>query len=79
MNPLLIPFFFASFVTRLPGVFNSLKIYTILLFLTCLFFIYGIEPNAIGARIWPLLIVNYLILSLLKTMTIQIIKKYTTK
>ncbi len=62
-NPLLIPFFFASFFITLTPIFRVLKIYTILLFLTCIIFIYGIEPNSFGARTWPLIVTNYLILS----------------
>lgn len=62
-NPLLIPFFFASFFISLAPIFKVLKIYTILLFLTCIIFVYGIEPNSFGARTWPLIVTNYLILS----------------
>ena len=62
-NPLLIPFFFASFFISLTPIFKVLKIYTILLFLTCIIFVYGIEPNSFGARTWPLIVTNYLILS----------------
>lgn len=62
-NPLLIPFFLASFFIKLPPIFKILKIYTIILFLTCIIFIYGIEPNSFGARTWPLIVANYIILS----------------
>ena len=62
-NPLLIPFFLASFFITLPSLFKILKIYTILLFVTCIIFVYGIEPNSFGARTWPLIVTNYIILS----------------
>ena len=62
-NPILFLFFISSFVINLTPIFRSLKIFTVLLFVTCIIFIYGIENNAFGARIWPLIVANYLILS----------------
>jgi hypothetical protein len=63
INPLLFPFFIASFVINLPQIYRPLKIFTVVLICSCIIFIYGIQHNALGARIWPLLVTNYLILS----------------
>jgi len=63
INPLLFLFFISSFLISLSPIFRPLKIFTVLLFGTCILFIYGIEHNSFGARIWPLIVTNYLILS----------------
>ena len=64
LNPLLLFFFLSSFFLKISDNFKIIKIYTVIFVLTIILFIHGVGEFAIGKRLWPIFVINYLILSI---------------
>ena len=64
LNPILFFFFLSSFFIKISDQFRIIKIFTIVFSLTLILFIHGVGEFAIGKRLWPIFVMNYLILSI---------------
>ncbi len=83
LNPILLFFFLRSFFIKLSDEFKIIKIFTVVFLMTIILFIHGVGEFAIGKRLWPIFVINYLILSVIsmyyfsqKNILIKKVKKY---
>ena len=74
LNPILFIFFIISFFIKKSDDYNILKIFTLILIFSYIFFIIpggGGTEFTIGKRTWVILIINYLILSYIALITLS--------
>ena len=64
LNPILLVFFFSSFFLNFSPQLKIIKIYTIIFCMTTILFIHGVGEFALGKRLWPIFVINYLLLSI---------------
>ena len=65
LNPILFFFFLSAFFIKISDQFKIIKIFTIVFLLIVILFIHGVGEFAIGKRLWPIFVINYLILSII--------------